>query len=123
MQSTGLRIPLGPAGVEDGPYNYVDRLKTVKTSGLKHLSVKIPEQHDLVLMKMIRGQEHDLEVIEAIHRNSPLSLDTLVTLMAQEMTHVHGRKKDILLNFFGMVELLFGEVGLLDAEKRLKGWG
>src|SRR5690242_5783250 len=75
---TGLNIPMGPTGVEDGPCNYYERLIEYSIPGLKKLRILLPEKHDLVLMKTVRGYAHDLEAAEEIHRKNPLSFDTLV---------------------------------------------
>ena len=57
-KKTGLNIPMEPVGVWDAPYNYEDRLETYPLKGAKRLSVRVPEKHDLALMKMVRGQEN-----------------------------------------------------------------
>lgn len=46
---------------------------------LARLVVRVPEKHDLVLMKTVRGYEHDLQAAEEIHANSPLDLEILVS--------------------------------------------
>ncbi len=49
-KKTGLEIPMGPVRVEDGPYNYQDRLMEHVISGAKYLKVFVPERHDFVLL-------------------------------------------------------------------------
>lgn len=65
-QDTKLEIPLSQAGVADAPYNFEERLVKYNKLKLKKLIIKIPEIHDFILMKTIRGYEHDLDVIEEI---------------------------------------------------------
>ena len=44
---------------------------------LKRLTVVVPERHELVLMKTLRSYQHDVEVIEQIHRRQPLVFEVL----------------------------------------------
>jgi hypothetical protein len=52
---------------------------------LRRLRVSVPEKHDLVLMKVLRGDEHDLQAIEAIHQRAPLELSILLRRYQDEM--------------------------------------
>lgn len=62
MKETGLQIPFGPAGVWDGPHEMDSRLQRLKLTGLRMLTIMVPEKHDWVLMKVVRGYEHDLKM-------------------------------------------------------------
>jgi hypothetical protein len=73
------RVPIQAVGIVQPPYEYEDRLRPLPIRGLKRLQILVPEAHDLALMKVARGEAHDLEAIEEIHRISPLSLSTLVS--------------------------------------------
>jgi hypothetical protein len=53
-------IPFQAVGIVQPPYEYEDRLRPLPVSGLKHLKVLVPEPHDLALMKVARGEAHDL---------------------------------------------------------------
>ena len=64
--ATKLPIPLGPVGVFDPPYSYEDRLRELTSLNLRHLRVFVPELHDLILMKTMRGDDRDLEVIQEL---------------------------------------------------------
>lgn len=121
-KKTGLEIPMGRVGVEDGPHHYPDRLLEHVISGAKHLKVFVPERHDFVLMKMIRGQQNDLETVVEMHKAEPLSFDRLLELIVSEMTAITGNKRRIKPNFLNMFETLFGETTLAVAEGRLKVW-
>jgi hypothetical protein len=49
----------------------------IRALRLKRLTVVVPERHDLVLMKTLRGYQHDVEVIEQIHQRQPLVFEVL----------------------------------------------
>ena len=106
--ATQLNIPVSFAAVADAPYDFEDRLAPVTGLGLTRLTVVVPERHDLALMKMLRGYEHDVEVIEQIHRRQPLSLDVLRSRFSGEMGHVIADPRIVRLNFYLVVERLFG---------------
>lgn len=108
-KETGLDIPLSQAGVADGPYNFEDRLKTYKGISMKKLIVKIPEIHDLILMKTVRGYEHDLEVIQEICRKNRVNRKVLVERYETEMGHVIGNKSTLDLNFAAVLSRCFGD--------------
>ena len=114
---TGLEISLSQAGVADAPYNFEDRLMVYKELRLKLLVVKIPEIHDFILMKMIRGYEHDLEVIEEVTRKNKVDQAILIERYETEMSHVIGNKRTLDLNFAAVLSRCFGEPA---AEKWIK---
>jgi hypothetical protein len=105
-RQTDLEIPLRHSGVADGPHNFESRLERALPR-LRRLIVKVPEKHDLVLMKVVRGYEHDLEAIEGIHAYSPLDLATLVHRFQTEMGSVIGSPTRIRGQFLTMIERLF----------------
>ena len=107
-RETGLRIPVNLSTVLDGPYHYEDRLQQLEMPGLKHLVIKVPEKHDLVLMKMLRGYAHDIEHIVEIHQNVGLKLEILVERYHTEMGHTMGSRKRIKGNFLAVIESVFG---------------
>jgi hypothetical protein len=122
-QTTGLNIPMTYASIFDGPVNYEDRLQTQTHLGLDHLLVRVPERHDLALMKVIRGEEHDLQVIREMHEHEALSLDVLLGRFQHEMTHVMGQLSMIRLNFLALIELLFGKDQAAKVEDLTRDWG
>jgi len=46
-------------GVHNASYENEDRLKELNRIKLKNLRLLVPEIHDLILMKTIRGYAHD----------------------------------------------------------------
>lgn len=74
---------------------------------LDRLRVFVPEKHDLVLMKTLRGYEHDLQAIAEIHAFSPLDLEILVGRWEQEMQAAIGDPARLRTNFLALVERLF----------------
>jgi hypothetical protein len=119
QQETGLMIPVGQAGVADVPYHYEEWLRRVMPH-LGRLIVRVLDQHDLALSKLVRGYEHDMEQIEALHQNDPLDYDVLVGRFVSEMGHVIGQPRMIALAFLECVERLFGELARSRAERRLR---
>jgi Nucleotidyltransferase of unknown function (DUF6036) len=106
--ATRLNIPVSFAAVAEAPYDFEDRLTPLTDLGLTRLTVVVPERHDLALMKMLRGYQHDIEVIEQIHQRQPLSLDVLRSRFGSEMSHVLADPRIVRLNFYLVVERLFG---------------
>ena len=76
-EATGLAVPIEKAGVTDGPYHYEDAIRSVAMR-LKKLRILVPERHDLALMKVVRGDRHDEDMIAEIHARHPLKLETLL---------------------------------------------
>ncbi len=103
--STRLDVPVQKSGVADAPYEFESRLERV-LSDLAQLLVRVPERHDLVLMKAVRAYEHDLEVIAEIHAHFPLDLETLVRRFETEMTPI-GDPARTRGNFLAVVERVF----------------
>lgn len=119
-RETGFDIPVEYPGVEDPPYDYVQRLQLVNIPNLQKLTVKVPEKHDLVLMKAVRGQENDLQVAEEIHKNHPLDLDVLIERWRTEMQRAIGDRSRLDGNFIVLISRLFGEDSAEMATERLK---
>ena len=82
------------------------------------LRVLVPEKHDLVLMKAIRGYEHDFQAIAEIHAHSPLDVETLVRRFQDEMTPI-GDPARIRGNVVALVERLFPDAAE-DVARRLR---
>ena len=105
-QTTGLPVPMGSTGVADAPYEFESRVERVLPA-LPRLEVYVPEKHDLILMKTMRADEHDIQAIVEIHANSPLDLDTLVHRFKSEMGAAIGDPQRLRGNFLVVVERLF----------------
>jgi Nucleotidyltransferase of unknown function (DUF6036) len=120
-QATGLAVPVARAGVADGPHEFESRLERALPR-LRRLRVRVPEKHDLVLMKVLRGDEHDLEAIEAIHGRSPLDLSTLVKRYRDEMGATIVDPGRLRGQFLTMVERLFPD-DVESVERRLSARG
>ena len=122
QQATGLMIPVGKAGVADAPYNYEERLQRVM-SQLGRLVVRVLDKHDLALSKAVRGYEHDMQQIEALHQADALDDDVLVERFLGEMAQAIGNPRMIALAFLECIERLFGELVRDRAEKQLRAAG
>lgn len=105
-EATGLAVPLAQSGVADGPLDFESRLERALPR-LKRLKVSVPERHDLVLMKVLRCDEHDLQAVEAIHRHSKLDLPTLVTRYREEMGSTVVEPRRLRAQFLVAIERLF----------------
>ena len=116
-RTTGLGVPLSRSGVADGPHDFESRLERALPR-LRRLKVMVPEKHDLVLMKVLRGDEHDLQAVEAIHRRSPLELSILVKRYREEMSATIIDPGRLRGQFLTMVERLFPDE-VKETEKRL----
>jgi hypothetical protein len=121
-EKTGLAIPVSMAGVFDPPYCYEDRLQQYDQINLKFLKVYVPEQHDLALMKIVRGYENDIQTICEIHENTPFCFETLIERFLTEMTQVIGDSNTIRLNFLLAISELFGDELADQAEESTKNW-
>jgi len=121
-KKTGLAIPVSMAGVFDPPYCYEDRLQQHDQINLKFLKVYVPEQHDLALMKIVRGYENDIQTICEIHENMPFCFETLIERFLTEMTQVIGNSNAIRMNFLLAISELFGEELADQAEELTKNW-
>jgi hypothetical protein len=120
MAETGLSIPTHHSAVADVPYHFEDRLER-RLGDLANLRILILEKHDLALSKTIRGDEHDEQQIESIHRSVGLDFELLVQRFRDEMTHVMGDPRRIRQQFLQLIQLLFGELKRVTAARMLAG--
>lgn len=86
---------------------------------LVRLSLFVPERHDLALMKIVRGYEHDLQAIWEMHQANAFDLQVLVRRFRAEMTHVVGKREGLRLSFLAAVERLFGREIAVGVESTL----
>lgn len=122
---TGLDIPLQTVGIYDGPYEYESRLTRISVPKLKKLQIMVPEKHDWALMKIMRLSRKDIDDIQEVSHAVGFSKVTFLKRFLEEMTHVHGRKKDVIANFLTMMEQLYGKAEADDMEERIhshKNW-
>lgn len=101
-------VPLQTVSFFVAPYDYEDRRAPLALKGLERLTVLVPEEHDLVIMKAGRAEAHDLEAVADIHARKPLDLETLILRYYDARTQVTGSLADFTLNFLAVVERLFG---------------
>lgn len=81
---SNLDIEVEVVGVAVPPENFEDRLEVIRIEGLRNLTIKVPERHDLALLKMARSNERDLNALRRMHSQLPFSLETLVTRYIDE---------------------------------------
>lgn len=122
-EATGLNVPIEYHGVYDGPYEWEQRLYRPEHLQFPKIKISIPERHDLALMKVIRGEEHDIQTVLDMHKDQALDLQVLMQRFQSEMAHVTGNMAMIRLNFIGLVEALFGEEPATRADEQTQNWG
>lgn len=116
---TGLQVPVqAVGGVYDAPYDFEERLQPAPIPGLRHLIVRLPEPHDLALMKLARGYTHDIDAVELLHSRCALDLGTLVQRFHD--TEVVGNRRMFELSLVGAVERLFGPERAADVSLQLQ---
>lgn len=121
QKETGLAIGIEQSALTDIPYNYEDRVRTVKIPRLAKLTIIVPDKYDLVLSKTIRGYPHDLDAIEGIHKKHPLVLKTLIERFETELVNIANANPRVLRqNVAAVVAALFGETA---ARKVAESWG
>lgn len=64
---------------------------------------------DLIFMKMMRLENHDLLAIKQIQKEIRATPDQFLYRFKKEMGHVTKNRGDLEFNFLAMVEDLFGE--------------
>lgn len=111
-------VPIQRATIAEPPYSFEERLLPLPITGLRRLEVFVPEAHDLALMKVARGEAHDLEAIEDIHRASPLDLETLIARYSETAPQVMGSTEMHRLNFLAAVARLFGDEAADQVDRR-----
>lgn len=121
-EATGIDMPVSHAAVYEPPYNYEDRLIALQNPACKRLHLFVPEQHDLALMKVVRGYENDIQAIEEIHQTNPLDLNILIERFMDEMTQVTGDARYIRLNFLLTIEKLFSPEEVERATRATGNW-
>lgn len=118
---TGLQVPIQPVGIYAAPDDFESRLEPLRISGLKLLDARVPEPHDLALMKMARGRTNDIDAIEVLHAHRPLQFDVLLGRFRQ--TEVVGSRRDFEISLILTVERLFGTAAAEDVERTLQTSG
>ncbi len=109
IKKTKLEIPMNQTSVADAPHNFENRLIQYKLNKFKKLKVYIPNVVDLILMKMLRGYEHDLNAIEEMVKNENVKANELVKIFKQELGSVIGDKRKIDLNFLAVIQRCYGK--------------
>jgi hypothetical protein len=105
---TGYNIPVNPAAIHDAPWNWEERLVHYKRDLFKYLSVKAPEAIDLILMKVMRAEAHDLAAIKAIVQSQSIHAMAIHDRFKSEMDHVIKDPAALKLNYLSMIDLCFG---------------
>lgn len=118
-RETGYEVSVNSVGVFDPPYCYEDRLVEYKAN-FKLLRVWFPEVIDLILMKISRCEEHDLQAIEALVKSEKVKLEDLLERYRSEMSQAIKRKEDLDFNLLVAIERAFGIKGMKIARGHLQ---
>lgn len=108
-KATGLEIPVSKSGVFDAPFDYESRLVSYAPQLFTNLIVKVPEAIDLILMKTMRLEAHDLSAIRQIIKDKSVSAEQLLSRFESEMGEVTKERSASEFNFLVMIEDCFGE--------------
>jgi hypothetical protein len=109
-EDTGIDLRIGGASVADLPYNYVDRVRSIRDVRFKKLKVVIPDKYDLVLSKAVRGDARDFAAIEQIHMRHPLAEKTLVKRFETEIWKIANTDpRSFAFNMVAVIEVLYGK--------------
>ena len=100
-------LPIQVVGIAEGPEGLEERAQKIALEGATQLTVLVPERHDLAIMKLARGYEHDLQALEDIHRLHPFEVETLVA--RYQATEVVGPRRRFALALLDLVARLFGD--------------
>ena len=100
-------LPVQVVGIAEGPEGLEGRAQKVALEGTTQLTVVVPERHDLAIMKLARGYEHDLQALEDIHRLQPFDVETL--LARYQATEVVGPRRRFALALLDLIARLFGD--------------
>lgn len=119
QKSSAAPIPVQKAAIVQPPFDFEDRLLEFDLPRLLKLRILVPERHDFVVMKFARGEAHDLDAIEDVHRAEPLNLETLIERYHGAKTQVIGSLTDHRLKFLATVDRLFGPDAATRVEQRL----
>ena len=118
---TGLLIGVELAAIAEIPDSYRDRVREARISGLKRLTVAVPNKYDLALSKCLRCWPHDVEGIVGIHLRHPLTISTFVDRFETELRPIATMDQRILsMNVVMMAAALWG---LEEAGKLALRWG
>jgi hypothetical protein len=99
-------LPFQITTIVDAPEGFEERLQKVSLN-LTSLAVFVPERHDLAIMKVARGYEHDLQALEDVHRLQPFELDILVVRFKN--TEAIGPRRRFAVSFLDLVARLYGD--------------
>lgn len=108
-QKSKRPVPMRFTEIVIAPYDFESRVVRI-LGDLGKLEVYVPERHDLAIMKMARGTEHDLAGIEEIHGGeTPLSRATILERFEETLPFYTGTPNDFKWALFSVLERLFPE--------------
>lgn len=97
------KVYLQIVGVAQLPYHYEDRVRLMPLSFLRHLSIVVPDPHDLALSKVSRNLDIDFEDVLALAGSPEFDLQLLNDRYQSELRpYLHGptERHDSTLRFW-----------------------
>lgn len=116
VKETGHNIPVSKASVYDGPYHHEDRWIEFEPSRFKKLIVRVPDPVDLILMKSLRLEAHDLAAIKAIVKSQNVAAEAIVSRYVDEMSGAIKATTDLDFNIEALIEESYGDKAALIAK-------
>jgi hypothetical protein len=105
-------IHLRQAPLVQSGMSFESRLKPAPLSGVRYLTVLVPEAHDQALLGAARGLA--LPALADLHRTHPLTLATLVERYEVLTREVSMPRERLRASFLAIVTHLFGEAKALE---------
>jgi Nucleotidyltransferase of unknown function (DUF6036) len=117
---TGLDVMVEFPSVAQPPYDYEERLIPVDSLRASQLSVVVPDRYDLSLMKALRADVRDIEVIKQMHTNAPFDMDVFVKRYVDEMAETVNDESIRNSKFFSVIKQIAGPEKLADVVSRVE---
>jgi hypothetical protein len=116
---TGFDIPVTATGIVNPPHDFEDRLQPYNAAQFKNLNVMVPEAIDLIIMKSMRAEAHDLQAIEVIAREEKIDSNAILDRYLSEMNESTKNESDRDFNIEAVIEHCFGKTAGANAREKI----
>jgi serine/threonine protein kinase len=104
---TTQRIPIRLSKRPRPPFDYEERRQRLSL-GMRNLVLWVPDRHDLLLMKMLRASDRDVQAIEEMHRARAFNLEQIVERYNNEIGLAISSDEASYRRLQQVIEVLFG---------------